>query len=627
MASILNNIKIKFCLKNIFDYIPYITCFKIIKGSRKLLQQMKITNETYKEIYEFKKITKPSYPIQKYFNYFGIVPNEINEENYLKERILCLGLNISKFNISLFIENIEWEYIIKNFYKINLIISPNSLYYLFTLKNESKAKLYHTLNLYKNHITQITICYFNNNKLILKFEIINQIIDFLKNVFASNKKAESDDINNNNINKIINTSNENNNVKKLSFEFNVFSPYIDFISKFFQKIDDIISLKKIEELFFDSNSFKDSIFTDIMSFITKKMTALEIFTINNITFSKNNYVDLNILFTNMNDTIEKIDLRNTLCSSDIISVLNNKKSPLKEVKLKLFSNNSKLNWFFLEKNINSLEVFHMEINENNNNYNINQMIFALNKMKKLKKLKLYGCLNLYQLNKFNENENLEYLNIDLFIYIEYGDELLVNADEIVNNFLKNFINLKSLILKTLEPLENQHLNNFTFPSNLTCIEFINFRGDCLKSLLNHNKERLNYIIKFKIENSIFFDYLGFINLFENFKIKNFKKLSFNNILFNNYYDDLFYIEKISSFLKKNVFYEKISSFLKKTPSLIELDISNNDHLPLFHKRDIFIMIKSSITKKLLNLKIFNSNSIISENEYLFLKNLFGYVLD
>ena len=627
MNSLLNNVKSKFCLENIFDYIPYSICLKITKGSRTLMQKLQITIETLKKIYEFKEITKPSYHIKKYFSYFGIVPNDTNEENYLKEKILCMGLNISQHNISLYFGDEEWEYIIKNFYNINLEITPNLLYYINNLKIENKNKVYQLLNLYKNHITQITISYFNNKEWSLKIEIINQIIDFLTKVFEQNKKDKKDD-NKNNINSIIDAYNENSKVKKICFEFNVIPAYIDIITKVFQKIDNILPFQKIEELILDTSSFRDFRFTDVMKFITNKMTVLKLLKINNSTFSRSNYADLNVLLSNLNETIEILDLSSSVCTSDIISVLNNKKNPLKEVKLNLYSNNNKIEWLFLEKNINSLEVFQMEIQENNNNYNINRIILILNKMKKLKYLKLLGCLNVFQLNKFNENENLEYLNIDLFFVESFKDELMItNLDEIMTYFLKNFKNLKSLIIKTFEILDIQHLKKFLLPTNLTCLELINFRGDCLKSLLNNNKENLGHIEEFKIESSIFLDYFDFIQLFEIFKVKNFKKLSINKILFDNYYDALFYKEKISSFLKNNVLYAKISSFLKNSHSLVELDISNNNHIPLFLKKQFFEIIKSSITKKLLSIKIFSNDTILYQNEFNFFKNLFGFMLD
>ena len=618
MNSYLNNIKSKFTLKIIFDYISYSTCLKIIKGSRNLMQRLQITNETFKNIYNFKNIAKPSYHIKKYFSYLEIVPNEFNEENYMKEKILCIGLNISQFNVNLFIENDEWEYILRNFYKINLIITPNTLFYLKNQKIKNQLKIYQTLNLYRRHITKITICYFNNNQWNLNIAIIGQILDFLKKVFEQNN------------NNAITNAHIENNVKQFSFEFNNFPIYIDIIETFFQKIDNIISLQKLNELIFDTNSFDDFRFTDMLQFIRNKMLTLKELKINNCAFSKSNYADLNILLSNFNETIEKLDLSNSLCSSDIISVLNNKYYFLKEVKLYVYFNYNKINWSFLEKNSNFLEVFQIVIKENKNVYNINQMIFNLNKMKKLKNLKLSGFLTIFLLNKFKENENLEYLNIDLFIQESFPDELMTlvdGSDGIITNFLKNFKNLKTLIIKKYEQFENQYLSNFIFPTHLTCIELINFRGDCIKSLLNNNKEYLNHIEELKIENSNFFDYFDFIQIFEYFKNQQLKKLSLNKILFQHYYDALIYKETISSFLKNKVLLEKISSFLKNSHSLVELDISSNFHIPLFQKKEVFEIIKSSITKKLLNLKIFDDDTTLFESEYIYFKNLFGFLID
>ena len=88
-----------------------------------------------------------------------------------------------------------------------------------------------------------------------------------------------------------------------------------------------------------------------------------------------------------------------------------------------------------------------------------------------------------------------------------------------------------------------------------------------------------------------------------------------------------YKEKICSFLKNKVLLEKISSFLKNSHSLVELDISSNFHIPLFQKKEVFEIIKSSITKKLLNLKIFDDDTTLFESEYIYFKNLFGFLID
>lgn len=307
MNSLLNNIKSRFSLKNIFDFLPYSTCLKMTKGNRQLQQHLKITSETYKQISEYRKIINTSFDFQQYFTYFEIVPNDIKEENYLKEKIFCMSMNISKFVNNLYIQNKNFEYIIKNFYKNNLIISPNTLFYLYNLNKDTKKKLYETLNLYKNSIAEITICYFNSNDWILKIENINRIIEFLENIFGKKKDNKiSKNINNihNNKNTNINIDNENHNVTKLCLNFNVIPPYIDIIVKIFNKIDNVLSLKKIKDLGIDGISIDENRFTDIINFISKKMPFLKEFKINNSVFSRSNYVDFSILFTNINEKIE-----------------------------------------------------------------------------------------------------------------------------------------------------------------------------------------------------------------------------------------------------------------------------------------------------------------------------------
>ena len=613
--SILSNIKSIFSLQNIFSYTPPNLFFEITRGSKKLLQKFQITNEAYKEMYELKKFSKPSYHIKKYFDYFGIVRNSNNEENYLKEKILCAGLNKSQFSIAFFIGDLEWEYIIKNFQKINLVICPYSLFYLDNLNKENINEFYQKLYLYKNNITQVTIYDFNDNNCTLNIENSNKIINFLKNIFAQN--VENDKI------KTDNYDNKNN-VKKLCFKSNKIPKYYDFIKNLFINLFNILSLKSIEELIIDKNFLDDYQFTDIMNFIKKQMTVIKTLKINNGIFRLSNYADLNILFSNYMETIEKLDLSDTLCSCDIISILNNKRYPLKEVKLSLYSYYSEIG-LFLGKNINSLEVFQIEI-KNKNIYNLSEMIENLNKMEKLKYMKLLGCLDIYQLYKFSENENLEYLNIDIFIPDSYIFEKLPNLDEIMDNFLKNFRNLKSLILETTETLKNQNFKKFTFPRKLSCLELINFKGESLQSLLNTNKEWLNNVEEFKIEKTTFKESKEFIQLFECLNLKNLKKLSINNIILKDFNDILFSKENVYSFCKKSVFYKDISLILKNC-NLFELDISKNDYYSLFQKRKFLYTIKSSITKKLLNIKLFNNHTSLFQNDFNFLQYLFGYSLD
>ena len=253
------------------------------------------------------------------------------------------------------------------------------------------------------------------------------------------------------------------------------------------------------------------------------------------------------------------------------------------MKLNLYSNNGITNWIFLENNINFLESFEMKIKENNNFFSIRNLVFTLNKMTKLKHLKLSGCLKLNQFKFFNENNNLDYLDIDFI-------DLDKNINETMTDFLKNFKNLKSLIFYGNEYVE---LNNIIFPKSLNHIELFNFKGKYLISLLNNNKENLYDIEEFKIEMIIFDEYSELIELLDSIKFKRIRKFSLNKIFFKYPYSELFNFEKISLFLNNN-------------PSLIELDISSNNHCPKHFKDNLYEIIKSSIPKKLLNFKIFNN---------------------
>ena len=179
MSLLLNNIKSKYSLQNIFDFIPYNISLKLIYGNKKLLQELNISKETYQKYYKIKNILKPSYDIRKYFSYLDI-KNKYNEKNKIKyndlitleEKILYDTLNNSSFNIDLYIENKGWENIIKYIHKIKLVISPKLINNIYKLDNENKEYIFNLLNNYRNNIDEISICYFNDDWKI-NFEIIN----------------------------------------------------------------------------------------------------------------------------------------------------------------------------------------------------------------------------------------------------------------------------------------------------------------------------------------------------------------------------------------------------------------------------------------------------------------------
>ena len=118
MTSILYNVKSKYSLKIMFDYLPYKTTLKLAYGSRHLSECLDVTIEDYKKFYEIKKIIKPSYDINKYFSYFDIKNEQDSNTNCLS-KLLYGCLSDASFNMNLFIGEKGWEYVVKNITKLN----------------------------------------------------------------------------------------------------------------------------------------------------------------------------------------------------------------------------------------------------------------------------------------------------------------------------------------------------------------------------------------------------------------------------------------------------------------------------------------------------------------------------
>lgn len=55
MSSILNGIKSKYCLQNLFDFIEFNKILKLVYGSRSLFLALEISIEIYQKFYEIKK--------------------------------------------------------------------------------------------------------------------------------------------------------------------------------------------------------------------------------------------------------------------------------------------------------------------------------------------------------------------------------------------------------------------------------------------------------------------------------------------------------------------------------------------------------------------------------------------
>ena len=583
MSSILLNIRSKYSLKKLFDYLPANLSLNLIHGNKKLSNKLDISLETYKKYKKIKRILKPSYNIKKYFNYLDINHSDNNEAQAINEKIIYACLNNASFNHDLIIDNNDWEFNIKNLQRNNLIISPNLIDYLINLNNEYKINVFNTLNTYLNNIVQITICYFDENRK-LNFDSINRILEILKAIFGDGQ----------------------NKITKLSFKNNVMNSYIDIIGKFFDKIDNIISLQNIEEILIDISSFNDYQFSDVFKYFSKKMISLKNLKISGSNFSQNNFYDLNLFLANPNERIDKIDFSYCFCTSTITSVLYSKKYPLTSLKIKMFSKNN--NWIFLDKNKDYLEELEIEINENNENkYNKdkNDLVLTLNKMKKLKKLKIIGGFSLKDLMNFDNYSNIEYFNVEL-------DDLTKNDSQTYANFIyfADFKKLKSLTFGKKDKIDDFFEFQFSFPPNLNSLNLKNINGKAIISSLRENKDKLDTLEEFKLEKCHFDskDLDNLSNLMDNFK--SLLKLSINEIDIHNSY-----------------FYKTIPKIIKNIPTLVELDISHNYYKEKFLTGKLFKNIKLSIPKNLFSLKIFHPDITITKQTFNYLIETFGFSLD
>jgi len=619
MCSSLLKIKSKFSLDNILGFIPYDLCLKLVYGSKKLLQKLHITKKTYQKCKIVKKILKPSYDVKKYLAYLDSY--HFNEEN---EKIVYGCLNEAPFNVSLYVGEEKWENLIKYVHNLNLVVTPNLLNYMY------ENNIFEILNRYRNNIVELTFCDFNH-AFKINFEIIKHIINILEKIFVQrNKKEEyldyiTDKVNQINIKDVSNVDNivqKTHNIIKLSFIYNEILPYIDISDKLFDKINNIIPLNEINEIFVDTNSFSENQFSVFIKYISKTMSSLKNIKINNFGFNKSHYVNFSILCDSPSEKIEILDLSDFFCSDDILSLLNIKNHPLKELKLKLNLNKGgKNSWEFFEQSINTLEVLEIEFKEKGNNNVLGNIILALNKMEKLKHLKLIGDLEPKDITNFRKFHNIEYLNIDLNYLNKNNNVKLMALNNIpvdLYNYFTNLINLQTLIIENKSHIDKDI--SFKFPPKLKCLHLYNFEDYLILPIIKKNINNLIDIEDFKLENSKFQkkSFMEFVDLFKSFK--SLIKLSLNKIRI----DKCFNVETLC---EDYVLFESIPIIFKNAPLLIELDISNNNYDEKTLKNDVFKRIKASLPKKLFSLKIFNNDISVSENSFIHLNKLFGSVLN
>ena len=604
----LQKIKCKHNLKDIFDYLTYDIRLKIAYENKVILDNLELNSKKYKKFYEIKNILKPFIEIDKYYKRFNIKQDEKGGAEI--EEILYGCLNMVPYNTDLFLYKENWKKIIKNIHKCNLKIDENLINFIDNLDKNNKPKIFNLLNLYKSNIVELDVDEFEN------FDV-NKILSFLQNIFQ------------NNVDKY--------NLKKLSININkpqdqeYYSYYFFYktdkkndnnLIELLDKIDSIIdltSLKEIEIKYKYLSKFKKLDISDISEIINKilkkfiSLNKLKIdgFLINN----KNNTFEE--LFKNQNFQLEYLDLSNSIISISVLKALCLNKYPLKEIKLNLDKEYTNIDLSFLSFNENILEVFEIYTN-NKINQNIINIIPILNKIKNLKKLVIKGVITISDLIELKNIQNIEYFEVQIINLKE--DKSSIGQ---IDNFFKDFKNLKTLILDIQDeiykksssqlPLKLPYMN---LPNDLKIIQFHNINGKIIKSVIERNIKYLLNIEEIKIDNSDF-KIEEFKSLFDSFRLfKNLLKLSLNNIKIN----ELIYDRKKKKKKNKNVFLQYLPDIFRKIkaiPTLIGLDISNNipETQENFFISKKFKEIVNNLPKQLLNLEIFKDVVISNKGNY------------
>lgn len=154
MSCLLNKLKSKYSLQNVFNFIPFNLTLRLAYGSRQLSSSLSITIEKLQKLNEIKKILRPSFDINRYFYYLDINHDDKDEKNIIKvndndiEKCLYCSLNNAKFSINLFIGNKGWEYVIKNIKKVKLVITPKLLNYLYDeIDDKNRQNIFNILYL------------------------------------------------------------------------------------------------------------------------------------------------------------------------------------------------------------------------------------------------------------------------------------------------------------------------------------------------------------------------------------------------------------------------------------------------------------------------------------------------
>ena len=648
MPKIIFKISSQYIIEGLFNYIPLDKTLQLIMYNKRLHNILDYDYYLLYYLQRFKKIIKPSY--ENIIKYIPIIKNNKNEENstnpiLLKEKIFYKAIALLE-NIPIDLTNKNWKLLFKNITNNKLEINPSLIYYLFSILDKDKKEVLDYLKKYKKNIKEISFDSFIEKEEI-NFEIFNKIKYILNYIFLPNKKNKKD---NYNINSYI---------SKISLGDNSIISIFD-INNVLIEIVDILynnyNNNNIRQLYINSSTAKN-MFNNINLFIEKRLQNLQYIKLDYFNFlnNKNNTL-LSHLFTQLK-FLNNIDLSGCICDNNNLIELfkSNYKFELKQLKFNILYGEKKINWNFLNKFVESLEKLEIDLKFPSNEpgmislqmcfdyqyTNTSDLFSIINKMKKLKELKLFGeYLNNNDLN-FLGNDNLTILEYSFYIinpelknyYYKFVDPSIFKVFQYHKNLTKisliyNYLENKDVLIEKYNGIdllcdlnrENAYkLAIFEFPPKLKILKLENFCDKSFLSfylipLIEKNKNNLINIQEIRL-NNCFLD----INQFEKFLsilplIKNLRILAINNIPFYN----KFKMINIINF---------VPIIFKKSNNLIELDISNNLYKDNIFNTQNFLEIKNSIPKNLIILKIFNNRIPISNKAFKNMKKCFGNLLD
>ena len=621
----------------LFEYIPLEIAMKIVLYNKRISKLLKFDFGLLLDLQKIQRIINPTYEnITKYISYTKKdIKSKFNNKILLEESLILKAINSLNKKINIELKEKNWQILIKNLVNNRLELNPTVIDSLYIMYKNKKNDTLDYLRKFKNNIREI---YFNSfeEKNEISFEMRDKIKSILNFIFKTDKR--------------------NNNINRISFENNSIMSFFD-INNIFIEIYDILEDNKkyfgIDNIYINSKTIKNNLL-NIKTFIDKKMLNIRKLTLSDFIFlnNDNSYVLSNLI--KKLKYLNSLDLSDSLCDdSDMNLFFNNEVCvELKILKIKILYNDKMLNWKFLNNFINYLEILEIEIDFPFNmpslvssathfNYkylNIQELFSIINKISKLKKLKLIGdYLNSYKLNFFHNTNVLNFVYSFFIVNPEinnkfYGKSLKnifldFNKMKEITLIYNNYQKINQLyteydgidLLSDANKQNSYNLTIFEFPPNLSVLilkDFTdhNFFDFFLIPLLKLNREKLYKIKEFKLSNcSInikqFEEFLSILCLMNNLQV-----LSINNILF---------FDKF----KMKLLINYIPTIFKNCPNLIELDISDNNYKEKNFLNKNFLNISNNLPNNLINFRIFNNKISISNKTLKILRNHFGNILD